>query len=80
MPITKTVCASYHNSRTISLSKVKWNGIQNIIIFSIMHHVRAMQCVSLKDPEKWAELTMKPPITKLFVQATTILEQFLYQK
>jgi hypothetical protein len=45
-----------------------------------MHHVRAMQCFSLKDPEKWPELTMKLPITKLFVQATTILEQFLYQK
>ncbi len=45
-----------------------------------MHHVHAMQCVSSKDPEKWAELTMKLPITELFVQATTILEQFLYQK
>jgi hypothetical protein len=57
---------------------VEWNP--KFYFFSIMHHVHAMQCVSSKDPEKWAELTMKLPITELFVQATTILEQFLYQK
>jgi hypothetical protein len=76
----QTVCASYHNSRTISLSKVKWNGIQNIYFFQSCTMSVPCSVFSLKDPEKWPELTMKLPITKLFVQATTILEQFLYQK
>jgi hypothetical protein len=47
-----------------------------------MHHVRAMQCFFFEGSWEvaWANNATAYNQTKLFVQATTILDQFLYQK